>query len=336
MRLSDLREVREGAPPPRYGVDDVITFGRRMRRRRQTAWAAGVAIAVAAVVAIPQLTGGSEHRQPPVLEQNAPQLLPFETTFTAYAAGRFQVKDPNTVGLGHASADISGCDEVCVLTVLRPGVELPGSLDGKRVATDPISDRPAYFLDTDDGGRVLTWEYADGARAWIQTSPVGPGQKAMTRTEMRQVAEALHVGTFRPMSVGFVVAYAPAGYRLTSAQNGVEVSVLGFEETAVAEARMAAPDRITPKNLRNGHPRVEIAVVRVPSRQAQTHIEVRCEATGTDGPRCQRWLPDARTLIEASGGPADELRRAVEGVTVVDTTVPVNQAVPASAQLTVG
>ncbi|MFI5894214.1 hypothetical protein ACIA5D_29350 [Actinoplanes sp. NPDC051513] len=66
----------------------------------------------------------------------------------------------------------------------------------------------------------------------------GPGRSALTLAEQRQVAEALRLGTPKPVRIPFGVSYVPDGYKLVE----VTTNSAQFVPTADAVARLGKPD----------------------------------------------------------------------------------------------
>ncbi|GAA2695021.1 hypothetical protein [Actinoplanes palleronii] len=351
MQLSDLLEAaRADAPPARYDVDHVVRAGRRLRRRRRTAWVAGVALAVAAVIGVPQWLHGPDRRSAPVVQPGpvVPSLVPFDYTFTGYRAGRFTVTDPLSLSLGWMFAKITddgskkpGCAVMCHLSIGLPGAPLPAGITGERITAEPINGRPAYFLADKGGIRYLIWDYADGAYAHVQA----PVPLAMTKAEMRQIAEGFRPGAARAAHLGFRMTYVPADYRLTNVTTPAGSPSARFEVAEVAEARMTAPTRVPPESLRTSHATLLISVIPFHKTDGSGPTTPECTTPKIDGPSCRMFVGDGRTMVnvmttDATTLPVAELRRTLEGITVLDQDQPgtwprVNDAIPAAAQLTV-
>ncbi|MEJ3742850.1 hypothetical protein WEI85_06145 [Actinomycetes bacterium KLBMP 9797] len=142
-----LNDAKADPPPPRYGVDDVVTAGRRLRARRR-AWGgaatAATVVAVAAAVAVPQLVAGEPSSAPTGLgagsltspaTQPAPLNYPqsrWEYAFKGYRVGVYQVNDPFLVTAGFQQATIRIGDEIeAVYGDLKPGVKPGGGPKGR-------------------------------------------------------------------------------------------------------------------------------------------------------------------------------------------------------------
>ncbi|HWS33255.1 MAG TPA: hypothetical protein VN408_10990, partial [Actinoplanes sp.] len=172
-----LNEAKTGAPPPRYGVEDVVAAGRRRRRRRNSEWAiVAAAVILAVVIGVPQILtrwdGG-----PPVLPAvpdgpaPSPSVSGLAFSFHGYRSGAYQISDavwlyPDRTGARVYRAGTE--DSVGGLEVYRPGVVPPGGAQtGYRKGTT--------------GEGILTWTYADGAYAVLSESIKG----TMTEDDMR-------------------------------------------------------------------------------------------------------------------------------------------------------
>jgi hypothetical protein len=130
LELSELlKEAKADAPPPRYGVDDAVAAGRKLKARRRTLWSVGggaaLAVAVAGVVVLPQVVARQDAPATPSAAAAAapskakPKAVPltypasrWEYAFHGYKTGKYQVSEPFLVTAGFQQATIRIGDEV--------------------------------------------------------------------------------------------------------------------------------------------------------------------------------------------------------------------------------
>ncbi|MEU8300872.1 hypothetical protein AB0C04_26745 [Micromonospora sp. NPDC048909] len=126
MRADELVEkVTSDAPSPRYTVDDIVTAGRKVQRRRRAGWTvASAAFAVTGVVAavsigLPDATvrpsageqaaaGTSLVTASPLTPANGWEFPddPFQYVFQRFDAGKLHVKDPIVVSTAYQIAPL--------------------------------------------------------------------------------------------------------------------------------------------------------------------------------------------------------------------------------------
>jgi hypothetical protein len=169
--MRDMHELlelaREGAPPARYGVDDIVAAGRRRRR-----WAlaqrvggigtAAVAVVTAGVLVVGNLAlSGGTTAQPAVPkaptatgQTPAPYVIvpPFSFTFDGYRMGEYRVLPPDEINPGYQTTavvrdvkDAKGKTEVhyvATMTVFARGVFAPTKFTSGTKLT--VQGREAY------------------------------------------------------------------------------------------------------------------------------------------------------------------------------------------------
>jgi hypothetical protein len=234
--LSDLLEAAKAdAPAPRYGVDDAVTAGRRLRNRRRTAWtsivAAAAVVAVVASIAVPRLMLGEDRVAPPA--ETPAVSLPGDLTVTikGYVAGRFTVTEAVQVSPGYQIAQIYGprdeSDSIVgaiardrsttlafapgwvvvpmgTVTVYRRGAFDPAAFTAG--AEVPINGIPGRAV-----ADAVAFPYADDAWAVVRTA-----ESDLTQEELITVAAGLRFAPPRTPTVGFRLPKVPAGYALDS------------------------------------------------------------------------------------------------------------------------
>jgi hypothetical protein len=331
-----LVEAKADPPPARYGVDDVLSAGRRRQRRRGAGWAIVAVVAVAAAIGVPQILT----RWPaPTIEPAPPSLgslVSFDYPFQGYVAGEYQVYDPTTVDISGAIAKVSRTDgdpyafDGATLHVYRPGLDpLAAYPDPVITEADPIKGRRAFLIRPNRLPAAehpeLGWEYADGAVAILR-----PESGGMAPAAMRQVAEGFTRQPDRPVRLPFRVGHVPDGYRLIGV---AAMGVLLLPADAAAE-RMAQPDR-GPARSDQARPEPIVKINMDPAASTRTG------ATGCDAGGCYRTVDgDWQLAMSGSIEPA-EMTRTLASITMADSPTPagwllVHDAVPASALLTTG
>ena len=313
-KLSDLLEAAKAdAPAPRYGVEDAVRAGRRLRRRR-TAWtgaaAAAAVVMIAAVIAVPRLLPKTD------LDHTAGDLT---ATIQNHQTGELTVTPAVLVSPGYQIAQIigpSGTEKKAnpgvrgTVTVFRPGAFDPaGVATGEAVQIGGVTGRFAWD--------AVTWEYAPDswavARTW--SPPLSPDQ-------LIDVAAGLEFAPARTPKVGFRLASVPAGFTLDSGGSAT-----------VADGRGSLPDGsylrllkgdVSYRNLTDvlADPRPAQAIeVRVYPRQYGPDVLSAVEPVRSGecvGDRCYRDSADGKVQIEATGGPgtsAADLLALVQGAT---------------------
>ncbi|BCJ43829.1 hypothetical protein GCM10010168_91280 [Actinoplanes ianthinogenes] len=351
MRLSELLdEVRAEAPPPRYDVDQVVAAGRRLQWRRRVAAAAAAVLTVTAVVAVPQLAGG-----PPPSRLTAPVAqvvpMPFTYAYDGFTAGRFRVEETHeatidwTLNMITDVRDPDRCRMQCMLGVRATAVTDPVfQRERSRTAAEPINGRPAYWLlDREMGDLVLLWEYADDGWAFIARPNMKVEADApMSRDEMRTVAAAFRPGSARTVPSPFRPSYLPADWRLVETRGIKGSSTAILRKVATAES-MRQPTSRTISVVKPPRAADLLELVARPSGVNKTPTAEPICVKQSDGGYCRMRMPERDLDLDVRGGTAlslDELRRITLGMTVADlgkpaTWTPINDAFPASAQLTV-
>lgn len=239
----ELLDLLEEAPPPRYGVEEAVAAGRRLRRRNRAGWAIAAAAAVAAVIGVPAILAHPAAPGPAVVDSaTGPGALNF--TFRGYVAAGFRIDDPAEADLGSDTALVHpvGSEKTAgSLRVFHPGTDPRGRFrDRTAVPADPIDGRPALYT-----GDSLWWQYADGRYAELTSQTT-----ALDYGRMHQIAAAFSPGVTRPALVGFSTGRLPANYLLVGVHGTPSVPGRGaatgatFQLASAAKAMAAAPDRI--------------------------------------------------------------------------------------------
>jgi len=191
----------------------------------------------------------------------------------------------------------------------------------------------------------LVWQYADDAYAVVAPRSAGPGDYAMTKAEMRQVAAAFHLGNATPVVVPFRMTVVPPGYRLVLAQweptEGLP-AMIRFLPVSVANPRISDVDHGPEPDPHSAYAdQLRIEVVKpVPGEFAgDSSSGTQCPEANHGG-RCYRWLPGDKYVVEALCRVVvkDQLAGLVDRIEVADpgnraTWLPANRAFPASAQV---
>jgi hypothetical protein len=314
-----LLEAKADAPPPRYGVEQVVAAGRRRRRRRNTGWAIVAAAAVAAVIGVPQFVTRADGGPPVLPAVPSPGVSGPVFAFRGYTAGAYEAGEASWLYRDYSGAHVyrTGTREsVARLEVYRPGV-VPD--DGAE-----LGYRKGR-LDRD----VMVWKYTDDAYA-VLTPDEGSG---LTEADLRALADRFHPGDGRAVRVAYRVGYIPAGYRIIDviSQPGGEVNV---------------------SNVTLQNPAGDGVAFRVGMVPGQA-VKPGCGEDGSEmttynevpvrNPMCVLPMGGDRFLqINGGGLPLTEVRRIFES-TVADRDpaddaawYPVDEAFPASARLTIG
>jgi hypothetical protein len=324
--LDLLKEAKDGAPPPRYGVADVVAAGRRRRRKRRAGWAITAVAAVLAAIGVPVIVA----RGPapgPVVDGSTGDRWPLVFTFRGYQAGGFQVDDPSTADWGsdaalvHRPSAAPNSLAAGTLQVFHPGTD-PSShyLDQVRTPAATVSGRQAFFSDAHD---ELWWQYTDDAWAVLTAQ-----DSAMSHAEMREVAEGFRVGTTRPVQIGFATARPPDGYVLVAAHSSPDRGSSGvtFMLTSVAAEAAARPDREADQSILG----LRIDLARwTPSYPASSSCP---SGAGSAAQTCYRRVGDSVLSATWQLSDTGPLTTALNSMALA--TVGVDGAFPASARLT--
>jgi hypothetical protein len=292
--MQDIRELLEigkgQAPPPRYGIDDIVTAGRRRRRLVVAERIGGAGVLAAGLVAIGVFvgnvgpSGNPPVTHPKVAQPAAPSVVvaPLTFTFGPYSAAGYRVLPPQEVTRTYETANIvrdyedaNGKKNVAfagTLTVYRPGVRPPAIFTSGTKVT--VQDMPGFaneraqdtlLMSNGDGvdrnpvsamANTLAWQYsADGwvvINSLIEYSSDLPYR--LTAANERALADGFRLGIPSPARIPFQAGYLPAGWRVVS------VSGRSFSAEDIAQ----------------------ISVVFAPASAAGA-TEIR-HFTGTDGP----------------------------------------------------
>ncbi|MFI6077633.1 hypothetical protein ACIA5C_39500 [Actinoplanes sp. NPDC051343] len=245
--LELLKDAKEEAPPPRYGVEEAVAAGRRLRRQHRAGWAIAAAAAVAAAIGVPAIVTHPAAPDPrPVVGETPPATGPgtLNFTFRGYVAAGFRVDDPAEADLGSDTAVVRALNastDAATLRVFHPGTDPSAHFrDRSTTAADPIDGRPAFYSGTD-----LWWQYATGRYAVLTAR-----NSAMNREQMYQVAAAFRLGATRPVLIGFATERLPANYMLVEAYGTPSgpghdaTSGATFLLASAAKAMAAQPDRV--------------------------------------------------------------------------------------------
>lgn len=286
--MSDLRELFEtakgDAPPPRFGVDDIVAAGRR-RRRRQLPLRAGGGVAAVAVLTAAVLVGNYLLLSParpaatvPVAAVPAAPVVaapPFAFMVGPYTAGGYRVLPADEVTLTYQSATIAVdhpdqtgktvAAYVGTLTLYRPGVRppaeftsgtavtvngLPGFADQRQQDARLVANGSGVF----DGvpsimANTLAWQYQSNSWAVINSVIGDPAEAALrlTADAERALAEKFTLGTAVRARIPFTAGYLPAGWKPAS------VTGRGFtaENAAQVTVVFAPPAATTADRIRH-------------------------------------------------------------------------------------
>jgi hypothetical protein len=255
--IHELLEAGKGtAPPAPYGVDDLVTAGRRRRRRRLTQRIGG-----AGVVAVALAVTGLLATNTALLSANRPRhglpevaaasptassvVMPrFTFMFDSYSAGAYRVLPPQEVTATYQSASIvndyrdsAGNKTIAyvgTLTVYQPGVRppiifttgtkvtvhgLPGVAAARPQDTDSVVNGSGVFANPRGiDANTLAWQYA--ANSWAVIDSVIDLQDNIGRrlgaADEMALANGFRLGTPSPARVPFQVGHLPAGWQLVS------------------------------------------------------------------------------------------------------------------------
>jgi hypothetical protein len=258
IEVPDIHEILQIAkadgPPARHSVEDVVTAGRRRRRRAFVqrvggAGVVGVALATAGVLTAVNLALPNDRRantlvlpaSPPAPTAPAPSP-PFTFTFTGYRVDSYRVLAPDVVTSAYQSAGVVrdrravdgtvSIEYAGTLTVYQPKTFNPQPLQSgtrltvqgrdafqteakQKVVTSSSRDQYTFKGNGDGPGiATLAWQYAPDS--WATLS--GEGPSAFTGVDEAKVAEQFTVAAGGPVKakVPFRTGYLPAGFTLQS------------------------------------------------------------------------------------------------------------------------
>jgi hypothetical protein len=235
-----LSELLEDAPPARYGVDDAVRAGKRLRFRRRSTVVLAAVMAVAAAIGVPQITAHSAGRSPAPV---APAPSVPQYTFRGYDAGELRVSNPYRWTPAQETAYVwLGSDAVGSLRVYHPGVEIEDRGAAKRTPIADIGGRSAYLLEG-NGLLRLIFDLAGGAHAEVESS-----SPKLKRERLSQVAEAFRPVAPYPVTVAMSSEYVPPGYLLVGVSGPEETRVnvnsqAEFAPAAAVQAALNSPSR---------------------------------------------------------------------------------------------
>ena len=267
--LSDmLNDAKSDAPPPRYGVQDVLTAGRKRQQRRRALWAgtgsAAVALAVAGAVAVPQLlpdgsstsaattTGAATAKTETAAK--APFVYPsteFSGTFAEYTVGDltvdgtvlvtpgYQVASITAPGKGQAYEDkkgkISHAPNVIghVVTYEKGAFDPAKAKKGTKAGAGYFQpgekqEPPKPGFPAPYGESTYTWSYADDA--WAQV--IVQGRLKYPAAKLASIATGLTVGPEEPVKVGIKLGHVPDGFALGAAGTTSDYLESSFDGTS--------------------------------------------------------------------------------------------------------
>ncbi|GIE35323.1 hypothetical protein Ait01nite_083680 [Actinoplanes italicus] len=314
-----LLEVKADAPPPRYGVEQVVAAGRRRRRRRNTGWAIVAAAALAAVIGVPQFITRADGGPPVLPAVPTPEVSGPVFAFRGYSAGAYEAGDASWLYRDYSGAHVyrAGTQEsVGRLEVYRPGVV-------------PDEGPELGYQQNRLKRNIMVWKYTDDAYA-ILTPDEGSG---LTEADLRALADRFNPGGGRAIRIAYRVGYMPVGYRIFEviSQPGAEVNV-----SNVTLRNPAGVDLAFRVGMRPGQ------AVQPECRENGSGMTTYNEIPVEDA-LCVLPLAGDRFLqIDGGGLPLSEVRRIFES-TVADRDLadeakwyPVDEAFPTSARLGTG
>lgn len=265
--LSDmLRDAKSDAPPPRYGVQDALTAGRKRQQRRRALWAgtgsAAVALAVAGAVAVPQMLPAGNNESPTTATgaaaskaaEKAPFAYPsaaFSGTFTKYSVGDltvdgtvlvtpgYQVASITAPGKGQAYENEKGKRYYApnvighVVTYAKGAFDPAKAKKGTKAGSGFFKagekqEPPKPGLPAPYGESTYTWTYADGA--WAQV--IVQGRLKYPAAKLASIASGLTAGKEQPVKVGLKLGHVPAGFALGAAGTTSDYLESSFDGTS--------------------------------------------------------------------------------------------------------
>jgi hypothetical protein len=338
----ELLDLLNEAPPPRYGVEDAVAAGRRLRRKHRAGWAIAAAAAVAPAIGVPVIVHGTAPR-PAVVDSTAgADALTF--TFRGYVAAGFRVDDPSEADLGSDTALVRALGASPggladgSLRVFHPGADPSRRFRDQTITpADPIGGRPAFYT-----GSELWWQYAGGRYAVLTAQT-----PALTHDRMHQIAAGFSIGATRPALVGFATDRVPANYLLVGVHStpsgpGHDASTgATFLLASAAKAMAGEPDRIGDESILGfridlarwtpGYPDLKVRGVTCPSKPASASVTCyRLIELGRDGD----YVISA-TWTDTATGPLSAALSSTKLAALYDLTTwwEAGSAFPASAQL---
>jgi hypothetical protein len=214
-----LQTLREDTDPDTGGisVDRAIQDGRRTVRRRRIAGGAAVIALIAAVSTAPLLLNGIGDSDDGVVAPSPGSVQPFGVWSQAFEAGSAGGFTPYRYKTGKYWQEIAmrptttglGKEAWAGVTMLARGIEPEASNNrwAKKSAIANIEDRPAYLLDQAAASVTLAWRYADNSWGIVTVT----GYSAAQVDRARHIAESVHQGAGRPVTVPFTVSRAAIG-----------------------------------------------------------------------------------------------------------------------------
>ncbi|MEU0091426.1 hypothetical protein [Kribbella sp. NPDC006257] len=216
--LKALRETPDPVGTEGISVDRAVQDGRRTVRRRRVVGGLAVVALIAAACTSPLLLNAVRDRDDGAPVAPAPGTVqPFSIWSQAFEAGSAGGFTPSAYRTGRywqqitmlpASAAVG--DSWAAATMLAPGFE-PGVESGWAAKTpiEDIAGQPAFLLGQAKYSIVIAWQYA--ANSWGMITMTGPGTQL---DRARHIAESVHRGIGRPVTVPFTVSRAAIGSEL--------------------------------------------------------------------------------------------------------------------------
>lgn len=309
-QLSELLlEAKEDGPPARFDIEDVVVAGRRLRRRRATGWAALVAaVAVAAVIGVPQIVAHPEGSRPLLPAAPTPSSPPIDVhpgnlPFRGYAVDGYRVEDPTGASPTWGSSDVIATrtgKTAAWFLFYTPDADVKATYgSGTWTEIEPINGRPAFDLDFEEAISVI-WEYADGAYAMVE-----PAENVrVSRADLRRIAEGFKPGPGEVIRTMVRVGYVPPGYRV----DGIGSHGAGFRTGNVME--------ISADEMPAGMINILVSEPLGPFPRATG-------PTCDRGRGCRKPVGEKYELsVRGQGLTDDELRKVFESVTLADRDDP--------------
>lgn len=300
-----LVQAKADAPPPRIGVDEMVTAGKRRQRRRRAGWVIAAVTATAVAITVPQLITRPVAQQPATPPGAGPYF-----TFSEFTAGQLRVTNPAEWRPRWQLATVTnlrGDNAYGLLRVYPPGVDPMTDFDPsvRTLRTYSVHGRNAFFIERDGAPGPFVWDYGGGMA-------VLDVDEAVTPDEQRQVAEVFAPTAPRPVRLSVKVDHLPVGYRLTSVTGSMRIE-LAFGPVRTITVEVADP----------------------PSSTDGLSSTPACHVRTTERTDCGLRSPDDRYSITVSGDlgiAQSELFKILTSVQYAGkSTFPVSEALPESA-----
>ncbi|MEV5575622.1 hypothetical protein AB0L06_36765 [Spirillospora sp. NPDC052269] len=235
-RLDEIAATPRPVGAPGVSPSAAREKGRRIRRRRHVAAAAGtaLAVAIAGVLAVPE---GDGHRQRATVlasPQAYGPVLEKEAVFGWLPSGYTVLRVSRDADGFTATAARPGMQGGGMNLQLTRGAEpavpnLPGGRPGHRTATAPVRGRPAFWVikpgadGSDQVPAEFRWQYADGR--WAELVVVD--KDVATEATVRRIAENVRFGTGQAAAFPVRIGGVPAGMRVARAWIGTSPAPRG-------------------------------------------------------------------------------------------------------------